>query len=392
MNRPTRAPAPPTEAEFTEVQERTSVPEEKINMAPPAVRKTTSVADGPIPESPEAGDYQHHTFPVTGFGHLAGAVAAVMAEIKPVEKAGWNDFHRYNYARMQDLSTELTPLMGKHGIVVFQNELDRQMFDDGRVVAVRYEFTIVHKSGEIWPERPRYTGMSSCRNTKGGFDDKCFNKCHTSARKYFLIGLFQIPTGDETADPDTGEVSNGKGAAPQQQQSRPVRRAPTPEGKTAPHRIPIVQDEAPQSWSERFVAFIGKAADKAEIDQWFSTNEAVFKILKEKHLDVYNRLLDAMDSREAALSAPSEAPPKEDPISTSPQRRPSTPARAPIDVSNVEWLDSLRNAFSGCEDLSQLAEEQVRLMTPMKGKVNGTDWNTAVDIINEQLQRLKAAQ
>jgi ERF superfamily len=388
MNRPTRAPPPPEDADFTEVQERYAPPEERLQHQAPAVRRTTTVTDGPIPGSEPAGEYQRHDFPLTGFAKLADAVANVMAEIKPVEKAGWNDFHRYNYARMQDLSTELTPLMGRHGIVVFQNELDRQMFDDGRVVAVRYEFTVVHRSGEIWPERPRYTGMSSCRNTKGGFDDKCFNKCHTSARKYFLIGLFQIPTGDEAGDGDAGEP-----AKPQQQQ-RPVRRAPTPEGKTGPHRLPIVDQEQPATWGQRYTAFINKAASKAEIDEWYTANEKVFEVLKGKHEDVYNQLLDAMDAREAVLVAPKQTngngtkQQKEDPISTGAPRR--TSIQAPVDVSNVEWLDELRNAFSGCMDSESLSKEQIKRMVPMKNRVNGADWNTAVDIVNENLERIQS--
>jgi len=39
-----------------------------------------------------------HPLPVTPFGNLAGAIAAVMAEIKPVEKGGWNKFQSYSYA------------------------------------------------------------------------------------------------------------------------------------------------------------------------------------------------------------------------------------------------------------------------------------------------------
>ena len=59
-------------------------------------------------------------------------------------------------------------------------------------------------SGETWPQPLRQTGVSTCRNSKGGWDDKSLNKCHTAARKYFLLSLFQIPTGEE-ADADFGE-------------------------------------------------------------------------------------------------------------------------------------------------------------------------------------------
>lgn len=97
-----------------------------------------------------------------------------------------------------------TPLLGRRGIVIFQSEVGRAMFDDDNVIAVEYAFTVAHVSGETWPHVLRQTGVSTCRNTKGGWDDKSLNKCHTAARKYFLLALFQIPTGDEE-DADQGD-------------------------------------------------------------------------------------------------------------------------------------------------------------------------------------------
>ena len=55
----------------------------------------------------------------------------------------------------------------------------------------------------------RQTGVSTCRNSKGGWDDKSLNKCHTAARKYFLLSLFQIPTGEED-DADKGEKARAR--------------------------------------------------------------------------------------------------------------------------------------------------------------------------------------
>jgi hypothetical protein len=134
---------------------------------------------------------------------LVGAVAAVMNEVDVVAKRGVNEFHRYRYAKMEDILKEITPLLGKHGLVIFQSETGRAMFDEDNVIAVEYAFTVAHVSGETWPNL-RQTGVSTCRNTKGGWDDKALNKCHTAARKYFLLALFQIPTGEES-DADQGE-------------------------------------------------------------------------------------------------------------------------------------------------------------------------------------------
>lgn len=135
---------------------------------------------------------------------LVGAVASVMAEVHTVAKRGVNQFHRYHYAKMEDILKEITPLLAKHGLVIFQSETGRAMFDEDNVIAVEYAFTVAHVSGETWPQPLRQTGVSTCRNSKGGWDDKSLNKCHTAARKYFLLALFQIPTGEEP-DADQGE-------------------------------------------------------------------------------------------------------------------------------------------------------------------------------------------
>jgi hypothetical protein len=117
-------------------------------------------------------------------GGLVAAIAAVMNEVHVVAKRG-------------DILKEITPLLGRHGIVIFQSETGRAMFDDDNVIAIEYAFTVAHASGETWPHVIKQTGVSTCRNSKGGWDDKSLNKCHTAARKYFLLALFQIPTGEE---------------------------------------------------------------------------------------------------------------------------------------------------------------------------------------------------
>jgi hypothetical protein len=75
-------------------------------------------------------------------GGLVGAIAAVMNEVHVVAKRGENEFHRYRYATMGDILKEITPLLGRHGIVIFQSETGRAMFDDDNVIAIEYAFTV----------------------------------------------------------------------------------------------------------------------------------------------------------------------------------------------------------------------------------------------------------
>jgi hypothetical protein len=53
-------------------------------------------------------------------------------------------------------------------------------------------------------------------------------------------------------------------------------------------------------------------------------------------------------------------------------------------------LEELRNAFAACEDATSLAEEQAKRMTPMRSKVSGIDWNTDVDLVRAELDRINA--
>src|SRR5687768_1964155 len=95
--RPTRAPAPPLAETKTFHHDIRFQENQAANL--PAEHKTGAVEQPPAPP-----------IPATGFANLAGAIADVMAEIKPVEKGGWNKFQSYAYARIQDLMGELTPL------------------------------------------------------------------------------------------------------------------------------------------------------------------------------------------------------------------------------------------------------------------------------------------
>lgn len=152
--------------------------------------------------------------------NIISAIAKIIGEVGSVEKRGKNDFHRYMYATAADLFHALQPLLAKHGVVIFQTEVGREFIANESAIAVDYDFTIAHSSGEVWPHPIRQTGVAATKNTKGGFDDKALNKAHTAARKYFLLALFQVPTGDyDDADADDDKpAANGRKDAQQRQQ------------------------------------------------------------------------------------------------------------------------------------------------------------------------------
>src|SRR6267378_2750260 len=98
-------------------------------------------------------------------GGLVAAIAAVMNEVHVVAKRGENEFHRYRYATMGDILKEITPLLGRHGIVIFQSETGRAMFDQDNVIAVQYAFTVVQTSGPRSKLQPRASNGSTAFQT-----------------------------------------------------------------------------------------------------------------------------------------------------------------------------------------------------------------------------------
>ena len=250
-----------------------------------------------------------NTLPTTGVAQITKAIAAVMKEIHTVAKRGQNTFHRYRYARMEDILRQLTPLLGKHGLVVFQDEVGRSMFDNDGVIAITYEFAVAHESGEIWPQRLKQTGASRCRDSKGGWDDKSVNKCHTAARKYFLLSLFQIPTGDD-ADADRGDNEFVEPDRPQ-----PIR----------------VDKGGAKAWATQFLGRIRQASTLAAIDQWVEENRSNLDRLGTAAPDQRKLLDEALLRRRAELTpAPRSLPPlvgkrADAPRATKPELRTTEP-------------------------------------------------------------------
>jgi len=256
-------------------------------------------------------------------GKITGAIAKVMAEVGTIRKGGFNEFHRYNYARMEDLLHAITPLMGKNGLAVFQNEFKVEMIEGNRV-AVSYDFIVTHESGESFPSQ-RFTGMAMARDRKGNFDDKALNKCHTTARKYFLLGLFQVPAGDFD-DPDEDETNANQRQEPV---PGPGLKEITPEAKaraseamieeSIPHKLAVPAGTTADQWANRFLKSIGTATTRDEVLAWEANNDGFLQRISDGYPAIYEMIGAAMERRLTDLSAPKEPSldmpdPKADPV------------------------------------------------------------------------------
>jgi hypothetical protein len=147
---------------------------------------------------------------------VTDAVLKVMQEVGYIKKASTNEFHNYKYASIEAVLEKVQPALVKCGLTITQSEVSHAIIADGALMEAVYEFTL--SANGTQSAAIRQTGLASLRNTKGGYDDKALNKCHTAARKYFILGVFQIPTG-LAEDPDAEEDKpKNKGAGNNQPQ------------------------------------------------------------------------------------------------------------------------------------------------------------------------------
>jgi len=168
----------------------------------------------------------------------------------------------------------------------------------------------MHKSGEVWPFPQRQTGTSKVRDSKGGYDDKGLNKCHTSARKYFLMSLFQIPTTDDEDADQGGNDGYGRGRpvqkknAPEQDAAPPSEDPGPPPEKVKPHEIPRPQGISPAVWGGRFIEQILLCETVAEIDSWSTVNEKSLTDLEGFAPKIHANVMKAIDNRVKWINTP----------------------------------------------------------------------------------------
>lgn len=216
---------------------------------------------------------------------IVQAINAVMLEVTYVQKGAVNTFQQYKYASDGAILAKVQPAMAKAGLMFFQDELKREFIADGQLLAITYTFTLAHKSGAIWPIQYHRTGMSACRNSKGGYDDKSANKCQTAARKYFILGLFLIPTGeDEDPDSHDGETKDAgkpaaKGATKDTSPPPQVKTPPAKAEKPVSYMVPAPAAQAKvKPWCDGAYDTIATAAHLDTLLGWENDPETVEKM------------------------------------------------------------------------------------------------------------------
>jgi hypothetical protein len=294
-------------------------------------------------------------------GQLTKAVASVMRHVGTIQKTGYNDFHKYRYPKMDDILVVVSPLMGENGLMILQDEISKEILEGNRL-AVTYEFVVCHESGET--TRPvRHTGMCAARDRKGNWDDKAVAKCFTNARKYHMMALFEVPTGDiEDNEPED---------ANQRQEQRPVpgpksvakEEAPAP---TGPHKIVLGPGAGADVWASAYLKEIDKAQTKEELNAWDKANDGPLQAINDGFPAVYEKVAAAFERRLNDLGA---APPTDT-------------------TELMNWVASKLQNFTVYEEAEQWWNEAV---APREKDFDQVDWEMLLAEWGRTEQRLLPA-
>lgn len=305
---------------------------------------------------------------------IAKAILAVTRAAGPVAKAGKNTFHKYAYAKWEDILDEIATLIADNGLIIQQSEIGHGGVNS-RMIEITYEFTIINEDGDVWPDRPTMTQICKIEDGKGTLDDKASSKCFTTAQKYMHMSLFKIRTADMAEADHDGDQQTKK------------RAVPSADGSIKPHTVPILKDratgegETPVVWSQRFIAFINKAKSVEEIEAWEKANDKTLDLIEgldaKNNTTVMATIVDAMTVKINEFKGETTT------------KATATPAKTETEFNPEEWLTELQNAFSGCEDLSSLADQQERRMVPFKEKVTPVIWQQAGSIAAEHAKRIQ---
>jgi hypothetical protein len=313
---------------------------------------------------------------------MAKSILAVTKAIGGIGKHGTNTFQHYNYQKWEDVLDKLSPLLVDHGLIVQQSELGCSISDKDALLSITYEFDIINEDGDVWPKHPRWKAIARLCDSKGVYDDKAANKCHTQAHKYFLLHFFKIKT-KESLDGDEAET-------PLRQPPKPTppkpTTAPKPVAGAKPHLLPNAGMDM-SHWVTLYIAYLSSCASTEDLGQWDKLNDKYLTEVSNKDKPAYDQIVQVTQRRMKELTPKKAGPP------APPPKTVATP-QADKDVELVTggvtppgemvwedppfdgqtWLREFDGALSGCTTAQELEEVRKTVGVPAKGKASDEEW------------------
>lgn len=128
---------------------------------------------------------------------IAEAMQQVREKVGYVHKGGTNAHFKYTFAGEADFLRAIRPAMVEAGLMMLPVHRIVNIDDKSGNVFVEISYTLVHRSGAVWPEKIVATGCGNDRTKDGRDGDKALFKSLTGCAKYALRHLFQIEIGDD---------------------------------------------------------------------------------------------------------------------------------------------------------------------------------------------------
>lgn len=133
----------------------------------------------------------------------------IQQDIHTVIKSGYNDFHKYKFAKERNVIAEVKPLLGREGVVITHTVLKEEEVPHGSSqkgdekyltkLTFKFRLTNVKDVNDFIEGDAIGTGQDK--------EDKGVPKAYTMALKYFLSKMFLIETGDDSEN----DKKDGKG-------------------------------------------------------------------------------------------------------------------------------------------------------------------------------------
>lgn len=153
-------------------------------------------------------------------------IANIQQAIHTVIKGGYNDFHKYKFARERDVVAEVKPLLGKEGLCITHSLVKEEEVPHGSTKAgsekyltkltIRFRITNVK-------DKDDFVDADAIGYGQDG-EDKGAPKAYTMALKYFLSKMFLIETGDDAENDQKGGKKGSASYMPNDQKLEVAKR------------------------------------------------------------------------------------------------------------------------------------------------------------------------
>lgn len=225
-------------------------------------------------------------------------ILEIRKSIGTIPKNGWNDFHKYSYAKANDIIEAVKPVLDNHGVVVYPIEVEGleittkqklnsgtgEVYDDGYIERWTQVFELV----DVESETSKIVKVRCAGEDKG---DKSAYKGNTGALKYLFINIFELDTED---DPERDSASKPPA------NGQPPRNSQQDDEKPWLNKTEYKSDELTKEWKQ-VVARITK--DPSALPKVYDH----YKVNKESRAEL-EQIADEAKNTNAAKAQGNDAP------------------------------------------------------------------------------------